>query len=248
MSASKTIHPELLPAYTMGGVVPIEYHYQDDITEGPTRYTSAALDTAILRVRRRENGRYGKVDQWLYAALADYPIDGATVGIVGSCDQGFGPWYEAVVIAHGGRPVVMDYRPIEYGDDRAIFWKVREIPTVDVVLSISSIEHAGLGRYGDKLAPNADIDAMEAIRCLVPDGLMFLAVPLGLDRVVFNLHRTYGRKRLPLLLEGWTKIGAYGLDESLIDRDTGMGWNPDNDPPEYSPVLVLKNEPMGVRR
>jgi hypothetical protein len=47
----------------------------------------------------------------------------------------------------------------------------------DVGLSISSIEHAGLGRYGDALEPAADIKAMRELEALVrDDGLLILAV------------------------------------------------------------------------
>ena len=40
----------------------------------------------------------------------------------------------------------------------------------DVVLSISSFEHDGLGRYGDPLNPDGDLAAMRSTRRLLKPG------------------------------------------------------------------------------
>lgn len=40
-------------------------------------------------------------------------------------------------------------------------------------------------------------------RYLSPHGLLYLAVPVGRDRVYWNAGRVYGHIRLPLLLKGW---------------------------------------------
>jgi hypothetical protein len=40
----------------------------------------------------------------------------------------------------------------------------------DVVLSISSFEHDGLGRYGDPLNPDGDMAAMRSTRRLLKPG------------------------------------------------------------------------------
>ena len=66
--------------------------------------------------------------------------------------------------------------------------------------------------------------------------LLYLAVPLGADKVVFNAHRIYGRVRLPLLIDGWTLVDSVGLDEALLDRDTGRGWEPTQAVPTSSDV------------
>jgi hypothetical protein len=44
------------------------------------------------------------------------------------------------------------------------------IQAFDVVLSISSFEHDGLGRYGDPLNPNGDMIAMRSTRRLLKKG------------------------------------------------------------------------------
>jgi hypothetical protein len=74
----------------------------------------------------------------------------------------------------------------------------------DNILAISSVEHFGLGRYGDTLDPDGDLKAMRAIREMMSEnGVVFLTVPCGKDRVIFNLHRIYGEIRLPMLFEGF---------------------------------------------
>jgi hypothetical protein len=97
----------------------------------------------------------------------------------------------------------------------------------DFAFSLSSFEHNGLGRYGDKLDPDGDFKSMAMARCLLNDGgILFLSVPVGLDVVYFNVHRVYGRRRLPLLLVGWELvdvIGTLSLDFPMkIPRETSV--------------------------
>jgi SAM-dependent methyltransferase len=50
----------------------------------------------------------------------------------------------------------------------------------DLVLSVSTIEHVGLSRYGDAPAPDGDRRAVEALwRVLRPGGLLLVTVPAG---------------------------------------------------------------------
>ena len=63
-----------------------------------------------------------------------------------------------------------------------------------------------------------------------PDGLLFVSVPTGKDKVLFNAARVYGRERLPLLMEGWEWIDSFGFREMDLDG---------NGSPQ--PVYVLKN-------
>ena len=76
---------------------------------------------------------------------------------------------------------------------------------VDFVFSYSSLEHDGLGRYGDPLNPYADLETLARIRCLLVDGgTLLLGIPNGKDYLVWNAHRVYGRLRMRMLLSlGW---------------------------------------------
>ena len=73
-----------------------------------------------------------------------------------------------------------------------------------VIISNSTIEHAGLGRYGDKEELDQDLRIMKLFRKLLkPSGIMLLTIPVGIDTVMKPYHRIYGSERLPLLLKGW---------------------------------------------
>lgn len=129
--------------------------------------------------------------------------------------------YNKIIFLH---PQMTTMTPAEYE---------RHPVTFDVGMSISSFEHDGLGRYGDPLNPEADIEAMAKMKTIVKKGgILFLAVPVGKDLLCWNAHRIYGRLRLPLLLKGWEVLDSFGFVESRLD--TGEGGS-------HQPVFVLKN-------
>lgn len=74
-------------------------------------------------------------------------------------------------------------------------------PLFDVAISFSSVEHSGLGRYGDPLNPFGDLEATAQSWCLLkPNGLFFIGVPTGrTDYLFWNVHRIYGPLRFPHL-------------------------------------------------
>ena len=85
-----------------------------------------------------------------------------------------------------------------------------QIEQYDNAASFSSIEHSGLGRYGDPLSPNGDIEAVQMVHCMIkPGGLFFLGLPSSDDDssyIEFNAHRVYGSKRLKRLFKDFTEI------------------------------------------
>lgn len=55
-----------------------------------------------------------------------------------------------------------------------------------------TVEHIGLGRYGDEINPDADLLAINELkRVLKVNGHLFFVVPVGVPRVYFNSHRVY---------------------------------------------------------
>ncbi len=74
----------------------------------------------------------------------------------------------------------------------------------DTISSYSFLEHIGLGRYGEQLSPDGDVDTLEQIHCLLkPDSLLFLGLQtsenLNNSYLEFNYQRVYGAKRLAKL-------------------------------------------------
>ena len=82
----------------------------------------------------------------------------------------------------------------------------------DVVVSYSSVEHDGLGRYSDPLNPMGDMHAvMELYDMTKPGGVLLLAVPsFHEDFVFFVSARGYGPIRLPMLAtqDRWQYLGT----------------------------------------
>ena len=68
--------------------------------------------------------------------------------------------------------------------------------TFDIVLLISTLDHFGIGVYGDTVLPDADYLAAEKIAgWLVPGGQLIVTVPFGVPEVTTR-HRIYDRDRL----------------------------------------------------
>ena len=57
---------------------------------------------------------------------------------------------------------------------------------------LHTVEHIGLGRYGDPLDPDGDLKAVRELkRVLAPGGSLLLVVPVGKPKIAFNAHRIY---------------------------------------------------------
>ena len=60
-----------------------------------------------------------------------------------------------------------------------------------------TLEHIGLGRYGDPLDVDGDLKGMrELARVLAPGGNLLVAMPLGRPSIRFNGHRVYDYARI----------------------------------------------------
>ena len=132
----------------------------------------------------------------------------------------------------------------------------------DVVLAIACVDHDGLGRYGDPIAPDGDLLTMDAIQSYIKPpqqrladyrarqtekgktvkaskrasgGVLVLSAPIGPDLVVWNMERRYGKVRLPLLLEGWEVKGRYGWNEAKLTEETSYRLR-------FEPVFVMSPE------
>ena len=131
------------------------------------------------------------------------------------------PWIEAIGYwLSASKITTLDYTRKKYENDRLEWLHVndylddlissnKQIEEFSNAASFSSIEHSGLGRYGDPLSPEGNIDAVRQVHCMLkPNGLFFLGLPTSQDDssyIEFNAHRVYGSKRLNLLFNGWTK-------------------------------------------
>jgi SAM-dependent methyltransferase len=79
----------------------------------------------------------------------------------------------------------------------------------DIVTDVSTLEHVGLGRYGDALSPDGDKKALREVgRVLKPAGLLLATIPCGPDTICYSkqgipLHRAYSPSGLVKLLSSF---------------------------------------------
>jgi SAM-dependent methyltransferase len=108
------------------------------------------------------------------------------------------------------------FRNIEVIDIREQFSKVRNVSFrkadlmqlpddmtnyCDSISALHSIEHFGLGRYGDPVNYYGYLKALENItKILLSGGKFYLSVPIGPQRIEFNAHRVFSVKYLIDLL------------------------------------------------
>ncbi len=68
-----------------------------------------------------------------------------------------------------------------------------EDASVNSLSCMHTVEHIGLGRYGDPIDPDGDLKAAkELARVLAPGGSLLFVVPMGREaKIEFNAHRIY---------------------------------------------------------
>lgn len=91
-----------------------------------------------------------------------------------------------------------DYRPAKLNLDNLVseradltnlFFKSGSIESLSCM---HTIEHIGLGRYGDPVDADGDLKAISELKRVVkPGGNLLFVVPVGVPKVVFNAHRIY---------------------------------------------------------
>jgi hypothetical protein len=149
------------------------------------------------------------------------------------------PWVECLLLHFGAKSVsTMDYVAPEcnYKINILQINGLNNIAKYDVVVSYSSLEHDGLGRYGDPINPNGDIDAcIEAYSLLKNNGYFICGIPIGDGFIEGNYHRIYNKKRVNKLFSLFgTLIGSVNyltFDDGL--NYSGKDW-------QNQPIFIYK--------
>lgn len=95
--------------------------------------------------------------------------------------------------------------------------------TFDIIISLSTLEHIGLGRYGDQLDHGADTKVVKEVsRILSSDGRFLLTVPFGIKGVT-PWYRVYDFPSIEKLL----KDNGLKVDEIRFYKEQNKGcWMP----------------------
>ncbi len=110
-----------------------------------------------------------------------------------------------------------------------------DIGLFDAIVSLCSLEHVGLGRYGDEIDLDGDKQAfMEVKKRLNPGGILVFSVPItkGKTTIVFNAHRIYNYEMITDLCKGLVLVNesVFSLDlcqEIPLERVTMVPGNYD---------------------
>lgn len=182
---------------------------------------------------------------WVMYGLISYrlKINGSNACIFGSME----PYYELSLLSLGAAHVTtIEYNNLTYMHEQittkskfdfdALYHSTTSgyRDSFDLALSISAFDHDGLGRYGDPLNPEGDLEAMARAKSLLkPGGVLILTLPIGPDLVVFNLLRRYGEIRLPMMLRGWTVVDRLFWDEERLTKASNYRQS-------YEPIFILQ--------
>lgn len=217
---------DMLEEFTQYGKMPIKkwWYINEIYNDSFSNYinykrTINATEIEELREKVKRNDPLNYQDQELNMLMQRYKseLKQKSLAVIGTQI----PWIEAIGLEIGCSKIfTLDYTHAHY-DYAGMKWyhvndfldKVIEKETIeefDNIASFSSLEHSGLGRYGDPLNPNGDIEAVRQVHCLLkPGGLFFLALPThsdGSNHIEFNAHRIYGKARLDILFQGWSNL------------------------------------------
>lgn len=125
------------------------------------------------------------------------------------------------------RPLPYDIPGLHFTQGDATTLDQIEDETVESLSCFHAMEHFGLGRYGDKVEPDAYRKAAKAMqRVLKKGGRLYIGVPIApKDRLVFNAHRLFSIQTIlelfdEMKLEDMAVIKPEGvMAESISTKD-----------------------------
>lgn len=228
LSNAPPIHPpkSLYNEYTLNGKIPMidAYYNETNFSINPPHNTKSLYESFFSNLDKNIFNYYGNEGNVFFEVIKKYSFIGKNVtvwGLAGINLEAFSIWAGAntVNVVEYNKPI------IEHEKIRVFNNSEFESENIlsDIAISYSSFEHDGLGRYGDPLNPNGDIIAMRTAHAhLSDDGILLFGVPFGLDCLVWNAHRVYGKVRIPLMLQNFKLLDVFSVydtsDYSFEDR------------------------------
>jgi hypothetical protein len=222
-SQSPQVIPDsMLSLFTYGGrvpVVPFREFFDQRYLGSDARlavWTKKDVDDMTEMASSRSLvGNYGiNETNWVIEGLEQANVRGKHVLVIGSEN----PWVEACVLNAGAEHVTT----LEYGrivsehpkistltpDEMRAQYTGRYSEFFGAVVTFSSVEHSGLGRYGDALNPWGDRQALARAWCMAkPGARLLIGVMCGAHDVIeFNAHRVYSSLTFSHLLANWKQI------------------------------------------
>jgi len=248
------------------GQVGIKEFYWDNTKLGGGRdvatvFNKSTVEDFIGRWNRRQHGNpYVGASEKTYEAANVVNVTGKNVLVIGSQS----PWLEAVLLSRNAKKVVTveygfflsEYPSLEFIRPNQLRERYLDgtLEKFDAIFTYSSVEHSGLGRYGDTLNPWGDVITIAQAWCVsTPDARLAIGVPTnvngpdrkniflpsllstnanGLDRIEYNAHRVYGPVLYPFLTTNW--IMEWPENDAKRVSPTGSA--------SYQPYFIFKKQ------
>ena len=98
--------------------------------------------------------------------------------------------------------------------------------SINSLSCMHTVEHVGLGRYGDTVDPEGDVGAAHELgRVINKGGSLLFIVPVGRPRIQFNAHRIYSYDMVIDLFPGFTLREFSLIPDNALN--VGMIYNAD---------------------
>lgn len=231
-----------LDQFTLNGQIPLFFWYRKDLNSDKINWSNIEKDINMYTIENIKNNKitepYQNASLFHVHAIQKYfnsDLSNKKIAVIGSIT----PWIESILINMKANNITTVEYNVPYCDHLYIktvhyddFKNSNE--KYDIIFSYSSIEHSGLGRYGDPINPFGDIETMDVIyNKLENNGYVFLGIPVGKDSIVYNVHRVYGPIRLNMLLKKFQEIEWIGIQKDLLNNCQTVNNGP-------QPLIVLK--------
>ena len=228
---------ELLRHYSMGNSisVQIQKRYNNIYLGGDAKssvWTVEYITDQLEKLKTfTQEETYKGIGRCMVEKLAKWvDLKNTSVLIIGSER----PWLEVICLSLGVANITtLEYGKIESQHPQITTLTPQEfrskaiegtLDEFDGILSHSSLEHAGLGRYGDALNPWGDIVNVARGYCVTkPNGFLVLGLPTGRDSVQFNGHRVYGKVRWPVVTANWVQVDGEDHGEMEFESEFSKG-------------------------
>lgn len=109
------------------------------------------------------------------------------------------------------RPPLLDLPGVttEHADITKLPFPNRSIKSMSC---LHVLEHIGLGRYGDPINPKGlELACAEIARVAAPGASIFLSLPIGKEKISFNMHRVSAPTMLPSLFSGRFRLREFSV-------------------------------------
>ena len=132
---------------------------------------------------------------------------------------------------------VLDIRPISDSFNKNVKFRCVDlmddnldlINYCDSLSCLHAMEHFGLGRYGDNIDYFGYIKGFNNMyKILQKEGILYLSVPIGPQRIEFNAHRVFSVSTLLSLIKGKFEIISFSYVNDHGDLVTNPEFNKNN--------------------